>query len=156
MAQAILRGITALVDHVRRVEKLADPTPPIRHSLTDTPIASIPCLTCGHSSLSALTILECDLEPPLDLPTFDHENDELVFLWDAVQPLCEQAQELQLLKDQLGQFAKEVTRVSQEVGMEGKLGGQALILDIEGTWHELTSIVNKLAARRHTTHLLPK
>ncbi|KAK7020729.1 histidine kinase osmosensor, partial [Paramarasmius palmivorus] len=48
--------------------------------------------------------------------------------------------------DKLGQFAKEVTRVSQEVGTEGKLGGQALVLDVEGTWRELTGVVNKLAA----------
>ncbi|TFK95926.1 hypothetical protein BDV98DRAFT_598145 [Pterulicium gracile] len=48
--------------------------------------------------------------------------------------------------DKLGQFAKEVTRVSQEVGTEGKLGGQALVLDVEGTWRELTAVVNNLAA----------
>ncbi|KAF8523467.1 putative nik-1 protein (Os-1p protein) [Hysterangium stoloniferum] len=47
--------------------------------------------------------------------------------------------------DKLSQFAKEVTRVSQEVGSEGKLGGQALVLDVEGTWRELTSVVNVLA-----------
>jgi len=47
--------------------------------------------------------------------------------------------------ENLGKFAKGVTRVSQEVGTEGKLGGQALVLDIEGTWHELTGTVNKLA-----------
>jgi len=46
----------------------------------------------------------------------------------------------------LGQFAQEVTRVSQEVGTEGKLGGQALVLDVDGTWRELTGVVNKLAA----------
>ncbi|KAH8103228.1 hypothetical protein DFH11DRAFT_1692635 [Phellopilus nigrolimitatus] len=48
--------------------------------------------------------------------------------------------------DKLGQFAIEVTRVSQEVGTEGKLGGQALVLDVEGTWRELTAVVNNLAA----------
>ncbi|KAI0071450.1 histidine kinase [Panus rudis PR-1116 ss-1] len=48
--------------------------------------------------------------------------------------------------DKLGQFAKEVTRVSQEVGTEGKLGGQAFVLDVEGTWRELTAVVNNLAA----------
>jgi osomolarity two-component system, sensor histidine kinase NIK1 len=65
----------------------------------------------------------------------------------------------------LGQFAQEVTRVAQEVGTEGswasgrclpsrrppsnlptsKLGGQALVLDVEGTWRDLTGVVNKLA-----------
>ncbi|KAG2132023.1 uncharacterized protein EDB93DRAFT_1060117, partial [Suillus bovinus] len=48
--------------------------------------------------------------------------------------------------DKLGPFAKEVTRVSQEVSTEGKLGGQALVLDVKGTWRELTGVVNKLAA----------
>jgi HAMP domain-containing protein len=47
--------------------------------------------------------------------------------------------------DKLGQFAKEVTRVSLEVGTEGKLGGQALVLDVDGTWRELTDVVNTLA-----------
>ncbi|KAI0804595.1 histidine kinase [Irpex lacteus] len=47
--------------------------------------------------------------------------------------------------EKLGQFAKEVTRVSLEVGTEGKLGGQALVLDVEGTWRELTNVVNNLA-----------
>ncbi|KAF5350073.1 hypothetical protein D9756_009275 [Leucocoprinus leucothites] len=48
--------------------------------------------------------------------------------------------------DGLEQFAKEVMRISQEVGTEGKLGGQASMLDLEGTWGELTGVVNKLAA----------
>ncbi|GJJ14452.1 hypothetical protein Clacol_008716 [Clathrus columnatus] len=47
--------------------------------------------------------------------------------------------------DKLSQFAKEVTRVSQEVGSEGRLGGQALVQDVEGTWRELTNVVNVLA-----------
>ncbi|KAJ3772474.1 histidine kinase [Lentinula raphanica] len=48
--------------------------------------------------------------------------------------------------DKLGLFSSEVTRVSQEVGMEGKLGGQAFVVGVEGTWKELTAVVNKLAA----------
>ncbi|KZT34623.1 HAMP TYPE histidine kinase, partial [Sistotremastrum suecicum HHB10207 ss-3] len=47
--------------------------------------------------------------------------------------------------DKLGQFAREVTRVSLEVGTEGKLGAQAQVYGVEGTWAELTSEVNKLA-----------
>ncbi|KAF8811497.1 hypothetical protein BYT27DRAFT_7252734 [Phlegmacium glaucopus] len=46
------------------------------------------------------------------------------------------------MMDRLGQFAKEATRVSQEVGTEGKLGGQALILNVEGAWRELMVVVN--------------
>jgi osomolarity two-component system sensor histidine kinase NIK1 len=38
-----------------------------------------------------------------------------------------------VIADKLGQSAKEVARVTQEVGKEGNLGGQALVLDVEGT-----------------------
>ena len=48
--------------------------------------------------------------------------------------------------DQLATFASEVTRVAREVGTEGKLGGQAVIPDVAGTWKELTDSVNLMAA----------
>ncbi|CAO3598673.1 unnamed protein product [Absidia cylindrospora] len=48
--------------------------------------------------------------------------------------------------DQLRVFASEVTRVSKEVGTEGKLGGQAIVFGVAGTWHELTDNVNIMAA----------
>ncbi|KIY74406.1 hypothetical protein CYLTODRAFT_484718 [Cylindrobasidium torrendii FP15055 ss-10] len=48
--------------------------------------------------------------------------------------------------DRLGQFAQEVTSVSLEVGTQGILGGQAHLPRVEGTWLELTNVVNKLAA----------
>ncbi|KAF8800720.1 hypothetical protein BYT27DRAFT_7216786 [Phlegmacium glaucopus] len=50
------------------------------------------------------------------------------------------------MMEKLGQFAKDITRVSQEVGTEGELGGKALVLDVEGTWRELTAVFSKLAA----------
>ena len=40
--------------------------------------------------------------------------------------------------DQLGSFASEVTRVAREVGTEGKLGGQAAVKGVSGTWKDLT------------------
>lgn len=46
---------------------------------------------------------------------------------------------------QLTVFAAEVTRVSLEVGTEGKLGGQALVPNVEGTWKVLTDNVNLMA-----------
>ncbi|KAF8811494.1 hypothetical protein BYT27DRAFT_7252732 [Phlegmacium glaucopus] len=52
--------------------------------------------------------------------------------------------------EKLGQFAKDITRVSQEVGTEGKLGGQALVLDVEGTCRELTAVFSKLAENSTT------
>jgi HAMP domain-containing protein/CheY-like chemotaxis protein/signal transduction histidine kinase len=47
--------------------------------------------------------------------------------------------------DQLGSFADEVTRVAREVGTEGKLGGQAKVPGVAGTWKDLTDNVNTLA-----------
>jgi CheY-like chemotaxis protein/HAMP domain-containing protein/GAF domain-containing protein len=47
--------------------------------------------------------------------------------------------------DQLSSFADEVTRVAREVGTEGKLGGQAQVKGVSGTWKDLTDNVNTLA-----------
>jgi HAMP domain-containing protein/CheY-like chemotaxis protein/signal transduction histidine kinase len=47
--------------------------------------------------------------------------------------------------DQLSSFAAEVTRVAKEVGTEGKLGGQAEVIGVSGTWKDLTENVNQLA-----------
>ena len=47
--------------------------------------------------------------------------------------------------DQLRSFAAEVTRVAREVGTEGKLGGQADVQGVSGTWKDLTDNVNQLA-----------
>src|SRR4026209_156745 len=48
--------------------------------------------------------------------------------------------------DQLNAFAAEVTRVAREVGTEGKLGGQAQVPGVAGTWKELTDNVNSMAS----------
>jgi signal transduction histidine kinase/DNA-binding response OmpR family regulator/HAMP domain-containing protein len=48
--------------------------------------------------------------------------------------------------DQLNAFASEVTRVAKEVGTEGKLGGQARVEGVGGTWKDLTDNVNSMAA----------
>src|SRR5205814_4949822 len=47
--------------------------------------------------------------------------------------------------DQLNSFASEVTRVAREVGTEGKLGGQADVRGVAGTWKDLTDNVNFMA-----------
>src|SRR6202011_4134764 len=49
--------------------------------------------------------------------------------------------------DQLNSFASEVTRVAREVGTEGKLGGQADVRDVAGTWKDLTDSVNFMASK---------
>ena len=48
--------------------------------------------------------------------------------------------------DQLSSFADEVTRVAREVGTEGKLGGQAEVEGVSGTWRDLTENVNSMAS----------
>src|SRR5262249_44468500 len=48
--------------------------------------------------------------------------------------------------DQLNAFASEVTRVAREVGTEGKLGGQAVVRGVAGTWKDLTDSVNSMAS----------
>ena len=52
--------------------------------------------------------------------------------------------------DQLSSFAAEVTRVAREVGTEGKLGGQADVPGVSGTWKGLTDNVNQLAGNLTT------
>ncbi|MGA8394703.1 MAG: HAMP domain-containing protein, partial [Pseudolabrys sp.] len=52
--------------------------------------------------------------------------------------------------DQLRSFASEVTRVAREVGTDGKLGGQAIVPGVAGTWKDLTDNVNLLAANLTT------
>src|SRR5256886_10393327 len=49
------------------------------------------------------------------------------------------------MMDQLNGFAAEVTRVAREVGTEGKLGGQAVVPGVAGTWKDLTDNVNSMA-----------
>ena len=48
--------------------------------------------------------------------------------------------------DQLNAFAGEVTRVAREVGTDGKLGGQAQVKGVAGTWKDLTDSVNQMAS----------
>ena len=52
--------------------------------------------------------------------------------------------------DRLGDFASEVTRVAREVGTDGKLGGQATVQGVSGTWKGLTDSVNQLAGNLTT------
>src|SRR5438067_2019756 len=56
------------------------------------------------------------------------------------------AKTINKMVDQLGSFASEVTRVAREVGTEGKLGGQAKVKGVAGTWKDLTDSVNYMAS----------
>src|SRR5271167_3057747 len=55
------------------------------------------------------------------------------------------AKTINKMVNQLGSFATEVTRVAREVGTEGKLGGQAKVKGVAGTWKDLTDSVNSMA-----------
>src|SRR5262249_49425435 len=59
--------------------------------------------------------------------------------------LAAMADTINRMVDQLGSFADEVTRVAREVGTEGKLGGQAVVPGVSGTWKDLTDNVNSMA-----------
>ncbi|MGH3822852.1 MAG: HAMP domain-containing protein [Pseudonocardiaceae bacterium] len=64
---------------------------------------------------------------------------------DARGEILELKNTLNTMVDQLSAFADEVTRVAHEVGSEGKLGGQARVRGVAGTWKELTDNVNGMA-----------
>ena len=65
---------------------------------------------------------------------------------DAKGEILELKNTINTMVDQLNAFAGEVTRVAREVGTEGKLGGQAQVPGVAGTWKDLTDTVNVMAA----------
>ncbi|MFF2044698.1 HAMP domain-containing protein [Kitasatospora sp. NPDC058170] len=64
---------------------------------------------------------------------------------DARGEILELKTSINTMVDQLGSFADEVTRVAREVGTDGRLGGQARVPGVDGTWQDLTESVNELA-----------
>ena len=64
---------------------------------------------------------------------------------DVKGEILELKNTLNTMVDQLNAFASEVTRVAREVGTEGKLGGQAQVRGVAGTWKDLTDNVNSMA-----------
>ncbi|WP_413290574.1 HAMP domain-containing protein [Bdellovibrio sp. HCB337] len=64
---------------------------------------------------------------------------------DAKGEIFELKNTINVMVDQLNSFAAEVTRVAKEVGTEGRLGGQAEVKGVSGTWKDLTDNVNGLA-----------
>src|SRR5438270_10567495 len=69
---------------------------------------------------------------------------------DARGEILELKNTINTMVDQLSCFASEVTRVAREVGTEGKLGGQAEVRGVAGTWKDLTDNVNFMAANLTT------
>src|SRR5205807_790470 len=64
---------------------------------------------------------------------------------DVKGEILELKQTINTMVDQLSSFADEVTRVAREVGTEGRLGGQAEVKGVSGTWKDLTDNVNAIA-----------
>ncbi|MFB8789492.1 MAG: HAMP domain-containing protein [Potamolinea sp.] len=64
---------------------------------------------------------------------------------DVKGEILELKDTINVMVDQLNSFASEVTRVAREVGTEGKLGGQAQVRGVAGTWKDLTDNVNSMA-----------
>ena len=65
---------------------------------------------------------------------------------DVKGEILELKNTINTMVDQLNAFASEVTRVAREVGTEGKLGGQAVVTGVAGTWKDLTDNVNFMAS----------
>src|SRR5436190_5097233 len=64
---------------------------------------------------------------------------------DVKGEILELEDTINTMVDRLSSFASEVTRVAREVGTEGKLGGQAQVKGVAGTWKDLTDSVNSMA-----------
>ncbi len=65
---------------------------------------------------------------------------------DVKGEILELKNTINTMVDQLNSFASEVTRVAREVGSEGKLGGQAIVVGVGGVWKDLTDSVNQMAS----------
>ncbi|XHS77967.1 HAMP domain-containing protein [Burkholderiaceae bacterium UC74_6] len=65
---------------------------------------------------------------------------------DVKGEILELKETVNTMVDQLNGFSSEVTRVAREVGTEGKLGGQAVVPGVAGTWKDLTDSVNSMAS----------
>ncbi|SNQ50279.1 Histidine kinase [Frankia canadensis] len=83
-------------------------------------------------ALVATAVARGDLSQKITVPA----QGEIAELKDTVNTMV----------DQLSSFAAEITRVGWEVGVEGKLGGQATVAGVAGTWKDLTDNVNQLAS----------
>src|SRR5205807_4503936 len=78
------------------------------------------------------------------------EEDRSDVVWktdvDVRGEILEMKNTINRMVDQLSAFASEVTRVAREVGTEGKLGGQAEVKGVAGTWKDPTDNVNAMAS----------
>ncbi|HEX8995647.1 MAG TPA: response regulator [Ktedonobacterales bacterium] len=102
--------------------------------LTDSVNAMASNLTAQVRNIAEVTIAVADGDLSRKI-TVDVRG-EILLLKEAINTMV----------DQLRSFASEVTRVAREVGTEGKLGGQAVVPGVAGTWKDLTDNVNAMAS----------
>src|SRR4051812_40301613 len=98
-----------------------------------------------------VNMMAANLTPPArhisDLTTAVAKGDLSKKITVAVEgEILELKSTINTMVDQLNSFASEVTRVAREVGIEGKLGGQAQVRGVAGTWKDLTDNVNMMAS----------
>ena len=110
----------------------------IWQDLTDNVNVMAENLTDQVRGIAAVTtaVAGGDLSKKIDVPA----RGEILALKNTINTMV----------DQLSAFASEVTRVAREVGTDGKLGGQAEVADVSGTWRRLTENVNQLAGNLTT------
>src|SRR5204863_9633971 len=106
--------------------------------LTDSVNSMASNLTAHVRNIAAVTtaVANGDLSKKI---TVDVKG-EILLLKEAINTMV----------DQLRSFASEVTRVAREVGTDGKLGGQAIVPGVAGTWKDLTDSVNAMATNLTT------
>ena len=137
--------LNAFASEVTRVAREVGPTDvsadrptcavsPVRGATSPTPLNSMARnLTAQVRNIAevATAIARGDLSKKITV----NVSGEILQLKDTINTMV----------DQLNAFASEVTRVAREVGTEGKLGGQAEVPDVGGTWKDLTDSVNSMA-----------
>ncbi|MFJ4876494.1 HAMP domain-containing protein [Streptomyces sp. NPDC088745] len=111
----------------------------------------VPVLPNGHSPHSDGSVGEPELRQLLAGLTAVRDGDFGTRLPDDRDGLLgEIAQVFNGMVDQLSLFTSEVTRVAREVGTDGRLGGQAEVPGVDGTWKDLTDSVNAMAGNLTT------
>ncbi|MBO0691637.1 MAG: HAMP domain-containing protein, partial [Acidimicrobiaceae bacterium] len=142
---AMVRTLSAFADEVTRVAREVGTegslggqahVPNVAgtwRSLTDSVNSMANNLTAQVRNIAQVTtaVAQGDLSKKIDV--------------DAQGEILELKNTINTMVDQLSAFAAEVTRVAREVGKEGRLGGQAEVEGVSGTWRRLTENVNELA-----------
>lgn len=127
-AEEELRLLKAQVQDIARVCKVSEP-----RRLNETLLLYLTLVHLPGPPLHYQAVAFGDLSQHILVPV---QGPVMVELKDIINQMV----------DRLSNFATEVTRVSLEVGTEGKLGGQVEVEGVEGRWKELKDVVNRLAA----------